>query len=246
MRIRGTICSRRSWSPSRREAPFSISAGTPCFRLLADSGPPQPTSRLDIAFGLVASLIPFLPAASFAWISITAVGLYLLFTSPRESKTRAAGIVLLALSFNGLWGPQFFDFFAFPLLRADTALVGAALSLTQPGISWHDTLIASPEHSIVVYGPCSSFHNISLSLLCWVALTKLVRPAWAPGDALVAFLVCAAVVVLNTTRLYIMALGPSQFAYWHTGFGADLFAWTTPAVVIAVSLWGALRRVSPT
>ena len=112
---------------------------------------------------------------------------------------------------------------------------------SQPEISWQGTLISSNTHSIVVYGPCSSFHNISLSLLCWVALTKLVRPEWRARDAIAVLVVCVAVLTLNTMRLYFMALGATQFAYWHLGFGADLFAWATSAIVIGITLWNALR-----
>jgi exosortase/archaeosortase family protein len=128
------------------------------------------------------------------------------------------------------------------LLRADVALVGGILSLTQPEISWQGTLISSNAHSIVVYGPCSSFHNISLSLLCWVALTKLVRPEWRTQDAAAVLLVCVVVLTLNTMRLCFMALGATQFTYWHSGFGADLFAWTTSAIVIGITLLNALSR----
>jgi hypothetical protein len=66
------------------------------------------------------------------------------------------------------------------------------------GYSWHGTVIETEGHGIAMFGPCSSFHNISLGLLCWVAITKLRRPDWAPGDAWVADLVVVAVVVLNT------------------------------------------------
>ena len=74
------------------------------FRLLADSGPLLPASRLDTAFGLLSVLIPFLPGGASTWISITAVGLYLLVSSQSESRIKAAGVVLLALSFNGCGG----------------------------------------------------------------------------------------------------------------------------------------------
>jgi exosortase/archaeosortase family protein len=93
-----------------------------------------------------------------------------------------------------------------------------------------------------MFGPCSSFHNISLGLLCWVAITKLRRPDWAPGDAWVAALVVVAVVLLNTGRVYLMALSAEMYDYWHTGFGAHLFALVASAAVIAISVWGALRR----
>jgi hypothetical protein len=224
---------------------FQYLAWYALFRLLADSNRTAPASSTDIAFALFATLVPFFPMNPLVWLSATATAAYLLATRRGDGKLGAAGIVLLALAINGLWARQFFDVFALFLLRADAAVVAAALSLTQPGIIWHDTLITSPGHSIVIFGPCSSFHNLSLSLLCWVALSKLGRTAWAPRDAFVALLIFTTVVLFNSVRLYFMALSPEQYAYWHSGFGEQLFAWTTPAAVIAISLWGSLQNLRP-
>ena len=213
------------------------------FQLAIAADREQPSSRYDIAFALIAALIAFAPAYSPPWLASTATALYLWATSKGDPRLRAAGIVLLALAFNGFWGHKLFEVFAFPLLIADTALVGGLLSLLHSGYSWQDTIIESDGHGLVIFGPCSSFHNISLGLLCWIAITKLSRPGWAPGDAWIAALVVLAVLLLNTARIFLMALNIQMYAYWHSGFGADLFALATSAAVIAISLWGALRRV---
>jgi hypothetical protein len=212
------------------------------FQLILSAGSRQAASPHDIAFALVAALVPFIPAYSPPWLSLTATAVYLWATSRSEPKLRAAGVVLLALAFNGFWGPKLFEALAFPLLAADTALVGGLLSLLHSGYSWHGTVIETEGHGIAMLGPCSSFHNISLGLLCWIAITKLKRPDWAPGDAWAAALVVVAVVLLNTARVYLMALSTEMYAYWHTGFGADIFALVTSAAVISISVWGALRR----
>jgi hypothetical protein len=230
------------WETLVARSAFQYLAWYAVFRLLADSPAAHQASRRDIVIGLLASLVTFLPAVTLTWLSIAGMGLNLALSNRGEKNAQAAGIVLLALSFNGFWGPQLFDVLAFPLLRADVALVGGILSLTQPEISWQGTLITSADHSLVVYGPCSSFHNISLGVLCWVAFTKLIRPEWRPQDVTAVLLVCAAVVASNTMRLYLMALDATQFTYWHMGFGADLFTWTTSAVVIGITLWNALLR----
>ncbi len=134
-----------------------------------------------------------------------------------------------------------FDFFAFPLLQADAALVGGLSNLTQPGMGWAQTIVGTPEgHSVFIYGPCSSFHNISLGLLCWVTITKLTRTDWIVKDVLVALAVCAIVILFNGTRLYLMALGPDYFTYWHDGFGQHLFSWATVFGVLLMSLCGAI------
>jgi hypothetical protein len=127
------------------------------------------------------------------------------------------------------------------LLWVDTALVAAFLSVVHSGFSWDNTIIASGDHSIVVLSGCSSFHNISLGLLCWVALTKLARPVWLKGDAGVAVAVCAAVLLLNLQRIYLLAVSAESYTYWHTGDGAQIFVWVTSATVLAIALWGVLR-----
>lgn len=212
------------------------------FRLLLDSNPVTRATPWDVAFTVLIAGMNFLPTVTAMWTSATVAAIFLLATSTGDRKLQAAAIVLLALSFNGRWGPLLFDVLAIYVLRADAALVGTALSLTQPGMTWHDTIVGMPNgHSVFIYSPCSSFHNISLGLLCWVAVTKLVRTAWVRSDILVATGVCVTVIVLNGVRLYLMALSPDYFAYWHDGFGNQMYAWATTLAVLLISLWGALR-----
>lgn len=212
------------------------------FRLLSEGNPEARSTRADIAFALLVATINFLSDSSVSWMSATLAGLFLLATSHGDRKINAAAAVLLALSFNGMWGPLLFDVLAIYLLRADAALVGTVLTLTQPGATWHDTIVGvSSGHSVFIYSPCSSFHNISLGLLCWVALTKLVRTRWVRQDIHVAVAVCATVILLNASRLYLMALSPDYFTYWHDGFGQQVFTWATTLAVLLISLWGAVR-----
>jgi hypothetical protein len=212
------------------------------FSLLLASNGEQSATRLDIALVLSAASLNLLPAHLGVWLSATLAALYLIGRDRDDSNLAGAASVLLALAVNSYWGPRLFDFFAIYLLRADTALVGTVLAATQPGMEWKDTIIGRPGgHSVLVYSPCSSFHNISLGLLCWVSITKVVRSVWVRGDLLVALLVCAAVIALNATRLYLMALSPEHYDYWHGGMGVRLAAWSMTGIVLLISLWGAVR-----
>ncbi|HWB45075.1 MAG TPA: hypothetical protein VG900_06495 [Hyphomicrobiaceae bacterium] len=207
--------------------------------LLFDSEDTRPASLSDLTVAAAVGLANMLPSSSLTWLSTTGVAIYLWATSHEDRNQQAAAAVLLAVAANGFWAPRVFDIFAHGLLRLDTALVGSILQATQPGISWHDTIMSAPGgHSILVFGPCSSFHNISLGLLCWIALTKLARTAWVAGDAVVAGLVALVVIGLNTARLYLMALGAEDFQYWHAGFGAEIFAWATTGAVLLISAAG--------
>lgn len=210
--------------------------------LLLASKPDQPVSPFEVATALSLAALNLLPALSSNWLSTTAVAVFLLFSSRSDNKVKAAATVLLAVCFNGYWGPKFFDLFAYYLLRADAALVGAALYLTQPGMGWEETIIGRPGvHTVLIFSPCSSFHNISLGLLCWISVTKMTRTSWMRGDFAVALVVCATVILFNATRLYLMALSNERYIYWHEGPGEQVVAWGTTMSVLLISLWGAAR-----
>ena len=212
-----------------------------CVRLLASKAD-QPASVYELALGLFLAAVNVLPGTASTWLAATGVALFLLFSSRSDDQVRAAAVVLLALSVNGYWGPKIFDLFAYYLLRADAALVGAVLHLTQPGMGWHDTIIGHlGGHTVLIFGPCSSFHNISLGLLCWVSILKLTRTSWVRKDFAVAFAIVLTVILLNAVRLYLIALSSEQYEYWHRGPGEQIVAWATTMAVLAISLWGVAR-----
>lgn len=203
----------------------------------------QPVSRVDLVVALLVASLNLAPILSSGWLATTVAGTVLLLSSHRsESKLRAAATVLLALAINGYWGPKLFHVFGYHILRADAALVGSVLAATQPGMGWQETVIGVPGgHTVLIFSPCSSFHNISLGLLCWISVTKMVRTHWVRGDAAVAAAVCAAMIMFNATRLYLMALSPDHYAYWHGGLGEHMVAWASTLVVLFISVWGAVR-----
>jgi hypothetical protein len=210
--------------------------------LLIASDARHPATARDIAVTVSAALLNFIPASSSNWLATTAVALFLVVRGHRDANLSAASAVLLALSFNGFWGPKLFDVFAYYIVHVDAALVGAALAATQPAMEWTGTIIGQPGgHSLLIFGPCSSFHNISLGLLCWISITKLVRTSWARADLAVAVGVCAIVVLLNASRLYLMALGHDYYVFWHGGPGEQFVAWVMTVLVLLISLWGAVR-----
>ena len=212
------------------------------FRLLTESAPERSASGLDLTVGFAVCLINFLPGRSAAGIAVTVLAAYLLATTAANEKLRAAAAVLLGLSLNSAWGPKFLELFAYHLVRVDAALVGSALMITWPEVIWNGNIVGTRNgHSIIVYASCSSLQNISLGLLCWVSIKSLVRTHWLRADIWIGLLVCAVVVLLNVSRLYLTALSPEQYAYWHGGFGEEIYLWAATLIVLLISLWGALR-----
>lgn len=213
------------------------------FQLLTESNGANRASTTDLAAAFAASTIPLLEWPPLGWIAATVFSIYVLFNTRGDAKVAAAITILLALTMNGLWGPKFFDVFSLPLLRLDAAAVGWSLSLISPNVTWSDTIITAPGQTIGLYGPCSAFHNLSLALLCWVTITKLMRTHWQRSDIATAIVVSLAVIVLNSLRLGMMTLGRADYLFWHEGLGGTIFAWSTLAAIGAVSLWGAMRTV---
>ena len=151
-----------------------------------------------------------------------------------DRKLRAAGIVFAALSVQELWGRIFFDLFALPLLRAETAVVGTMLQAVRAGTVWQDNVITGPSgHGIVVYDYCSSFHNLSLAALCWVTVRSLQDQGWQVRDFVIGCVVGMTMVLFNVTKLCLMAWDANLYHYWHDGAGVQIFnigGKVTPAI----------------
>src|SRR5271165_4806508 len=151
---------------------FQYMAWFAVFRLLGAADRTKMASNRDWAVVLGLCLIVFLPYRRAAWIAATAIGLYSALLSGGDRKLRSCGIVLVALSVQEFWGHQLFDLIATPLLRAEAAVVGTILQTIQRGAAWQGNIITDQNGwSIVIYPFCSSFHNVSLALLCWVTVS---------------------------------------------------------------------------
>jgi len=219
------------------------------FRLLARDSPDVPASGWNFAVtgllggtNIALGMIDMMPVQRGIWIVATLAAIYIYLTNAKGSYSRAGATVLFALCVQSLWGPVFFSLFALNFLHADAAIVGTLLDATRSGYTWHGNVIATQGHSIEIYSPCSSFHNMSLAALCWVTLTKLSRPNWIPTDFIFGATAVAAMVVLNVSRLYVEALNHAAWDYWHNGTGVHIFQVGASVTILLISLWGSSKR----
>jgi hypothetical protein len=219
---------------------FQYLAWYAVFRLLGTSGRAEIAEARDVIVTAALCLLALSPSSRMIWIAAGGAAVYLTFCNAGDAKLRAAGIVLGALSVQQFWGFIFFNFVAFPLLGAETAVVGTVLAAVRAGTVWHDNVVTGPNgYGIIIYGACSSFHNVSAAVLCWVALTKLRRPRWRAGDFAVGGIACSTMILLNLVRLCLMSWDVDLFRFLHDGAGADLFAAGGSAAVLLISLYGA-------
>ena len=173
------------------------------------------------------------------WVAATGIAIYLWLCSAGDLKLRAAGIVLAALSVQELWGHLFFQLVSFPLLRAETAIVGTMLEAARPGTVWQDNAIIAPNgYGIVIINSCSSFHNLSLAMLCWLTFSRLRYQDWRARDFVIGGAIGITMILFNVARICLMAWDSDLLHYWHDGTGAQIYAIGASLTILLLSLYG--------
>ena len=210
------------------------------FRLLLASDRAPAARPLDFLVVATFCLLVFLPTSKTVWIAATGIAIYLSLFNAGDLKLRAAGIVLTALAVQELWGHILFNLITMPLLRAETAVVGTVMDMIRPGTAWHDNIVSGPNgFGVVIINSCSSFHNLSLALLCWVTISRLFHLTWRTRDFAFGAAIGVTMILFNVTRICLMSWNPAFYHYWHDGLGAEIFAIGASMTILLLSLCGA-------
>ena len=218
---------------------FQYMAWYAVFRLLRASNSTSAARWRDLVVVAGLCLLVFLPTSRMIWVSATGLSIYLGIVNSSDNKIRAAAIVIAALSIQEFWGHVFFNLVAFPVLRAEAAVVGIILGAVRPGTEWYANIITGPSgYGIIVYTGCSSFHNVSLAMLCWVTVSRLRHQNWRRRDLVIGGAIVGIMVLLNVARLCLMAWDNAFFDYWHEGIGAEIFAISASLTILVISLYG--------
>ncbi len=218
---------------------FQIMAWYAVFRLLASSDPAPVAQLRDFLIAAALCCLVFVPSTRMIWVAVPGVAIFGWLFNGGDPKLRAAGIVLAALSVQALWGRIFFKLFALPLLRAETAVVGTVLQAVRAGTEWRDNVITGPSgHGIVVYDLCSSFHSLSVAVLCWVTVRSLQDRSWQVRDFVTGCVLGMTMVLFNMTRLCLMAWDANLYHYWHDGVGVQIFDIGASTTILLMSLYG--------
>jgi hypothetical protein len=219
---------------------FQYMAWYAVFRLLASSSAVPAARARDVLVTAVLCLLVFLPTSRMIWVPATGIAFYLWRFSAGDPKLRAAGIVLAALSVQELWGHILFNLITFPLLRAETAVVGTLMDLIRPGTVWQDNMVRAPSgFGIIIINSCSSFHNLSLALLCWVTISRLSHQDWRARDFVFGAVIGFVMIMFNVVRLCLMGWSIDLYHYWHDGIGAEMFAVGASLTILLLSLYAA-------
>jgi Transmembrane exosortase (Exosortase_EpsH) len=224
---------------------FQYMAWYVIFRFLSTSDRAQAARWQDLASITALLILLFVPAGRMIWVSATGLAGYLCFFNNGDRRLRSAGIVLAALSVQALWGHLFFNLIALHLLRIETAAVGFLLEMGGAGTSWKGNIITGPTgFGLAIFAPCSSFHNLSLALLCWVTVTRMRGQYWSRRTFVIGAIIGTTMIAFNFARLYLMALDADSYDLWHEGAGAEIFAVGASLSVLLISLIG-IRKTEP-
>ncbi|MEJ1161914.1 hypothetical protein [Prosthecomicrobium sp. N25] len=200
--------------------------------------PALPLSAGDVVvFAAVAALVLY-PVPQAAWAGLTLAGVWLLARADRAPGLRRTASLVLALAFAGLWGRLIFRLFLDPILLVDTTLVAWAAGLPFNG----NVIEAADGKSVLkVLEGCSSFANLSLAVLGWVAARTWFGASGWRRTLLFLPISMAAVMAINTTRIALIALHPDQYGLLHGPVGTSVAGLATTIAIFAISIAGNRR-----
>jgi exosortase/archaeosortase family protein len=216
------------------------------FRLLASSDVVPEARWRDVLLTAALCLPVFLPTSKMVWVAATGIAVYAWLSSKGDMKLRAAAVVLAALSVQELWGHIFFNLVLHPLLRAETAVVGTIMEMVRPGTVWQDNAVTGPDGwGVLIISSCSSFHNLSLAMLCWLTVSRWRHQDWQARDFVIGAAIGVTMILFNVVRICLMSWDRSLYHYWHDGLGAEAYAVGASLTILLLSLSGARSAGRP-
>jgi exosortase/archaeosortase family protein len=137
------------------------------------------------------------------------------------------------------WSRILFLLMSDAILRFDAVLAGLILGT---GRSGNAIAFADGWGYFWIAPQCSSLANISLALLCWVAVTQALgrtNPALR-----YCFLAVASVIVINVMRLALTGISHDNYDLLHGAAGNLILGLFTFAVTLAICFYGTTREAS--
>ena len=197
-------------------------------------------SKTDLWLGLAAAMLFVVPVGVFSWFAVAALSTYLIATSLPGGQVRRACFILLSVTVAMQWSRLLFDFFAQPILNADAIMVAAIVGTHRVG---NMVQFSDLSDFFQIWPACSSLHNVSLALVCWVTFTNGVGHSWSKRDLAWCGLVCFAMVAVNVARISLIGLHPDQFDLLHGPIGASIASVVALGLMVGVSILGVRREL---
>lgn len=207
-------------------------------RIALDAERVVPPRNFDLVVAAGAIGTAMIPINYVAAGALFCTGLYLLATSRTGQDERRIAIIALALCAPLLWGPIMLRVAGRELLGFDGWMVGLV-----SGFQRHGNVILGSDGlpSVLIMEGCSSLKNISVVLVLVAAITQLFRIPLRRPILLAGALAVVAVVLVNATRIALIAHYPQYYEMLHFGIGAVYFGWANLIVIMAIVGTGVYR-----
>lgn len=207
--------------------------------LLVVGSPSRPVRRRHIVLALAVSVGLLIPNATIAWLMFGALSAGILLDKNLPKSARAGGAIMMAVAMREPVSKTLLDLFTEPLLAFDGWAAAYWLSMFYDQVGHRGNLITGPDgHSLLILTGCSSFTNLSYSLLAWFAISRAFHfsfplRVWMAGAG-----ISVLVPVLNHLRLAWMGLDAEAYVFFHAGGGRHWFEIGIVLITCTLTLWG--------
>jgi len=201
--------------------------------LLREPGPAMtPNDRRACAIAFAACLAPM---ESACWIALAALSAYAVRRSPPGSDTHRGAWIMLGVTVPVFWSKAIFFALSDQLLTVDAVLASTMLWSDRAG---NTVRLADDSGFLWIAPACSSFANVSLGVLAWIAILRWRGLAPTRRRFAWCLLAIAGVVLVNGIRIALIGHFPAWYEFLHNGFGATVTGWVTLAVILATCSHG--------
>lgn len=203
----------------------------------------------DVAVLLLSALAWFVPEQHGVYLATTLAGAWVLMRGHSNRQMIGIGQVWLALSVYELWGKLLFKLAYHMIEVVEVSLIYRVGRLFYGSLGVNGAnLSIRDDWTIVVLEGCSSFHNLSLTVLIWLSILKLAEQRVGLATLRALGVSAYLVIVINVTRILLMLPSHEAYVFWHDGVGSSLVALISVlAAIIPVLLHAGGRtcQISP-
>lgn len=196
--------------------------------------PQEPVTRNDLILGAAVIAGVLVPSAKLSWIALTGLGLYGLRCFEAGAPARRAAFVILAVTVPMFWSRLVFATLSDWILQADAILVGLIVGTERVGNTVG--FAGNPGYYLVIEPACSSLADVSLAVLGWALFTQALARRPSLKDVWWCLAACAAVIVINVTRIALIGLHREHFELLHGSVGAGVASFLALAAIVGINL----------
>lgn len=187
----------------------------------------------DIAVLLASALAWFVPEQHGVYLSTTLASSWFLVKKRSDKRLVGIGQIWLALSIYELWGKLLFKILYQTIEIFEVGLIYKVGRLLFDGLDIAGaSLSVKNDWSIVILEGCSSFHNLSLTVLIWLCILKMAKQSASPMAFGALGLSACGVITINVARILAMLPSREAYLFWHDGAGASLVALASVSAAI--------------